>query len=634
MTVQVLPGTWKVEVKAYDSGGSLRAINTTSSVNVSPGESSQADINMVSITEVTSWADLKIAAQNTIPAGTPTDREEIIVVKGTTDSPGPLPTITIVRKVTIIVESPQTFTRDTSPAGPLFNVSGANAALTLEGDLTLNGGNYSPGSYPLVNVTSGGFVLDGATLTGGNNMYPGGAVAVSGGSFTMKSGNITGNESGYGGGGVSVSSGSFTLKGGTISDNDATGGGGGGVYLDDTSFIMEDGNIGLSTSNRNTALYRGGGIYGVNSSSFTMYGGTITGNDCGTGGGIYLENSNFTMENGNIGLSTSNGNTGTMGGGVFVDTGIFTMKGGNIRGNSGGGVWVIGTFNLYGGNIGGSSSQKNTATGGGGAIVNGTFNMTGGTISGNASTGGHGGGVAFGGGTFTMYGGTISGNTTSSAGGAGVYLDTGTFKMYNGATITGNIADGNGGGVLEWKSTFFMYGGVIANNSASSGGGVHLFDINTTFTMSGGTITGNTVSLNGGGIGGWAPSSSTINISGTALITNNTAERDGGGIYLTEVNCYMTGGTISGNKTTAILPSAVGYGGGICLTGEGAVFTKTGGVLYGDTDQIHTPNSTENTASNDGHAVFIRFSPSPMLPPYGTPYNGTYFETDNLTVGP
>jgi hypothetical protein len=38
---------------------------------------------------------------------------------------------------------------------------------------------------------------------------------------------------------------------------------------------------------------------------------------------------------------------------------------------------------------------------------------------------------------------------------------------------------------------------------------------------------------------------------------------------------------------------------------ENASFTKKGGTIYGDTDAIHTPNSTENTAAEGGHAVYL-----------------------------
>lgn len=100
----------------------------------------------------------------------------------------------------------------------------------------------------------------------------------------------------------------------------------------------------------------GRGIY-VNS-SFTMYGGEISGNDApstsnkGYGGGVYVyDGCSFTMNGGKITSNTA----GFYGGGVYLSCkSNFTMNGGSITGNSaqmsGGGV------ELYGGNSGDDST--------------------------------------------------------------------------------------------------------------------------------------------------------------------------------------------------------------------------------------------------------------------------------------
>jgi hypothetical protein len=42
----------------------------------------------------------------------------------------------------------------------------------------------------------------------------------------------------------------------------------------------------------------------------------------------------------------------------------------------------------------------------------------------------------------------------------------------------------------------------------------------------------------------------------------------------------------------------------VCVVSSGN-FTKSGGTIYGDSDAVHTPDSTENTAgSGTGHAVY------------------------------
>lgn len=96
----------------------------------------------------------------------------------------------------------------------------------------------------------------------------------------------------------------------------------------------------------------GRGIYVT--SSFTMYGGEISGNtiDAAYGGGVYVDYGPFTMHGGSI---TNNKISETMGngGGVFVsDHGSFTMDGGSITDNrapdSGGGVYSMVDFIVSG----------------------------------------------------------------------------------------------------------------------------------------------------------------------------------------------------------------------------------------------------------------------------------------------
>jgi parallel beta-helix repeat protein len=138
------------------------------------------------------------------------------------------------------------------------------------------------------------------------------------------------------------------------------------------------------------------------------------------------------------------GNTSSYGGGVYVSSGTFTMSGGTVSGNIassyGGGVFVsAGTFTMSGGTVSG-----NTSSFGGGVFVYGTFTMSGGTVSGNTASSSYGGGVyVASSGTFTMSGGTVSGNTASSSYsyGGGVYVNSsGLFIKQSGGTIYGSNA--------------------------------------------------------------------------------------------------------------------------------------------------------------------------------------------------
>jgi hypothetical protein len=183
--------------------------------------------------------------------------------------------------------------------------------------------------------------------------------------------------------------------------------------------------------------------------TFTMKGGTISGNTAGEGGGVYVHAYNggadatFTLKGGTIRGNTANS---YYGGGVFVHsnggTAGFIMEGGtisdNTAGRDGGGVFVndfsgTATFTLKGGTI----SDNTAGWGGGGVSVTGTdatFTMEGGTIGGNTA-GWDGGGVSvndFNGiATFTKSGGGI------------IYGDTDTYHTPGSDENTSTIGDGH-----------------------------------------------------------------------------------------------------------------------------------------------------------------------------------------------
>ena len=100
------------------------------------------------------------------------------------------------------------------------------------------------------------------------------------------------------------SSGSFTMNGGTISGNKASNHCGGVYVTGDSSFTMTGGTI---TGNTAAAGYYGGGVYVTgNNSSFTMTGGTISDNKASLGGGVYFNNGNVCLG----GDAKITGNTG------------------------------------------------------------------------------------------------------------------------------------------------------------------------------------------------------------------------------------------------------------------------------------------------------------------------------------
>ncbi len=306
----------------------------------------------------------------------------------------------------------------------------------------------------------------------------------------------------------------------TLKDSSASGDGPGTGKITGGYNIMGCGGV---------AVYPGG--------IFTMEGGTITGNNAGSGsgGGVYLSEkdelaiADFKMSGGQI----SSNMAGALGGGVYVGTGSeFFMTGGTISDNR---------IDAQDGKGGGVSVYED-----------GKFTMSGGTISGNKAD--YGGGVNLIGSTFNMVGGTVTQNTASETGG-GVCMSglgnssggtsDGLFKMSRDALITGNTVSGtsskNGGGgvYVDIDSKFEMKGGTISSNSANYGGGIFINggrvdNRHGTFTMYGGTVTENTTAGTGSGGGVYLSSDGAMDIGGTPNITAN-----------------VTGGTVTGGYSAA-----------------------------------------------------------------------------------
>lgn len=125
---------------------------------------------------------------------------------------------------------------------------------------------------------------------------------------------------------------SFTMYGGSITGNTLTDAPtfGGGVYVHSgASFTMYGGEI-----TKNQADYGGGVSTSGNTANFTMYGGSITKNHANkSGGGIYSTSNNISIYGGGV-TNNSVTKTGNAGGIYVSDSGTLTVGGNvNISGN-------------------------------------------------------------------------------------------------------------------------------------------------------------------------------------------------------------------------------------------------------------------------------------------------------------
>mgnify|MGYP002550842994 CR=1 FL=1 len=113
----------------------------------------------------------------------------------------------------------------------------------------------------------------------------------------------------------------------------------------------------------------GTGVYLDPDGTFTMYGGSISGNSAAEkGGGVYMDRGTFRMLGGSV-----SGNNAKYGGGVYVYSGGFTLSGGTVSGNTsgnskGGGVCAGNKLTVSGtpcitGNLGKDGAANNVYLG-------------------------------------------------------------------------------------------------------------------------------------------------------------------------------------------------------------------------------------------------------------------------------
>ena len=233
--------------------------------------------------------------------------------------------------------------RATGDGGGVYK-SGSNSSFNMYGgSITGNTANsYGGGVY----VDGGGFTMSGGTIggtkTGETNTatYGGGGVYAKA-NFEMTGGSITGNETNRGGGVYVTGKGSFTMSASadgqnipSITGNNATENGG-GVYVigSSSTFKMTGGTIGGTDANDANTATNGGGVCVSRNGSFEMSGSSCITNNKATsyGGGVHISyaSATFTMKGGSITGNNAykSDYISTFGGGVCVGSGIFTVSG-------------------------------------------------------------------------------------------------------------------------------------------------------------------------------------------------------------------------------------------------------------------------------------------------------------------
>lgn len=195
--------------------------------------------------------------------------------------------------------------------------------------------------------------------------------------------------------------------------------------------------------------------------------------------------------------------------------------------------------------------------------------------------------------------------------------------MSGDAAIIGNICKvrdfsgaSAGGMFLGYGAVFQMQGGAIRHNAAlhsdsnkSDDGGVVIAH-NASFTMSGGEISGNFSSEARGGVSSY--DESTIAISGTAKITDNTAGTSAENVYLPAGKKILVGEALSNEASIGITmerPDVFTSGGKMTKDSIGCFVSDNENykaVLSGSEAKLAVKDSVSSAMTAKGRTVKIR----------------------------
>ena len=478
-----------------------------------------------------------------------------------------------------------TVTRDA--ANFYFFQVGSGSTLKITSGIILDGAKdqYTTNTHSVIYVGAGTFTMSGGTIRN-NRATNGGAIYISSSrTFTMSGGTISNCIATDSAGAIFMeASSTFTMSGGTISSCKAEKLNGGAIYISGLALA----NLKGGTIEKCTAEQSGGALFITETAKAYLSGATIQGGSATSGfGGAVYNNGTFIMDNVNssiepTGTTFLTASNAQQGGAIYNDnSGSLTLSAGSITGTATGTGNGGGIYNAGSATISGSIAIYGVSFGSGGGIFNAskTLTMKGGTIINSIANNGSGGGVYVAGGIFYLSGVTIDG--CSADYGGGVYIGGGTFEINNGI-VNGCSADYGGGVATSGSGKFNMTNGTISNNTATeNGGGVWCDTAGWDGSAANAKITGGTI----GGVG--------VDEDGEK-IGGNTA-KNGGGVYVVgDKLISIWGGTISNN-------SAEQNGGGIYVDQWGELY------LSHETQASSHPTISYNTATNGGGLYWVKY---------------------------
>ncbi len=503
-----------------------------------------------------------------------------------------------------------------SSGGGLYINANDLAEVSIRGSAITN--NEAPDSYGggvyLVSSSYEAFVMEDVEVVGNSSESRGGGlylnvdydVSLTG--VVVSTNTLSSTSSSRYGGGIYVatSGGVTSFDGVSLLDNTVPGGSGygAGMYMSASGSAVVGFTDLLATGNNGPST--GGGLYLASSSSgaLTMAGAEISGNEASSnGGGLYLDvDAALTLTDV---LVTANATANGYGAGAYVSAGGATTLDGlslvdNTLGGAGYGAGLYLTTSssatitftdlLATGNTGAGSGGGMFLTTGSSGVA---LTMEGAEISGNQAVN-NGGGVYLSGGLVYVTDASITNNTVTTTGagyGAGAYISPtygGDVEFTDSVVSDNAFADSSinkyGAGIYVQNASASLVGTTISTNSGWRGGGIYAYNADITMDEDS-VISDNTVEQSGAGLylyGGGLVCTGSADTTGG--VYQNTAVYQGGGFYLTsgatiDATLCDTGLDTTDNMADGSA-SDVFVGGNTFTYGDDATFTcGTGNCL-------------------------------------------------------
>jgi parallel beta-helix repeat protein len=428
----------------------------------------------------------------------------------------------------------------------------SHGTLTLQNHCTVSDNSATQHGGGLENYL-GTTTLSDCVVSGNTSTYTGGGLFLNGGETTLTNCTISGNEASRGAGLAAVQQttspshyrgssdnyiGTTTLTNCTVSGNKATGSFAGGVYNHNSNVTLQSCTISGNSAVDTPGFVSAGGGLLASGGQTTLTDCTVSGNISSRGAGLFANGATLQLVN-----TTVSGNTATSGsgGGVYNDKSNVTLQNCTISGNAA------------------DANSGIVGAGGGLFCYGGQTTLTNCTVSGNSSY--RGAGLFAFHTTAQLVNSTVSGNTATSGSSGGVYSKYSNVTLQN-CTISGNAAPQSGGGVFLYGGQTTLTGCTLSGNSAGlSGGGVGSNFKQSQVTLTNCTLSGNSAPQGGGlwmsGLSSRAPASATLvncTVSG-----NSATSGSGGGIGRNSTGSVTLGNTIvAGNTATGSGPDVSG----------------------------------------------------------------------------